>query len=207
MRFLLFLAALTCAAQTLAIVSGSTADQYYVGGASYTNADLTTLRYAPAFSYSIPLTNGLYKLTLHFDEPNKTAARQRLFTVSANGQTTEPLDVFALAGGALRSYSRDMLVLVGAGTLKIQLTATLGNAILSGVEINPAALSMNGLVVQNWLDQWTACTAHGPLFDCAGLFYVRIHDRNGTAQELVGVEISASYPLDVSSWQSLIPAN
>lgn len=193
--------------QTLSIVSGSPGDQYFVGGVSYTNADLTTLRYAPSFAYSIPLTNGLYRVTLRFEEPNAIAAGKRLFSVAANGQATESLDLFKLAGGALKGYSRNLLVLVGAGTLKIQFQATLGNAVITGIDVNPAALSMNGLVVSNYLDKWSACTVQGEMANCAGLFYIRIRKPDGTSEELVGLEISASYPIDVSSWQSLLPAN
>lgn len=209
MKFLpLFFFSALGVAQTLSIASGSLTDQYFAGGVSYTNADLTTLRYAPAFGYAIPLMNGLYRVTLHFEEPNQVAANKRLFSVTANGQQTEPLDLFALAGGTLKSYSRNLLVLVGAGWLRVQFTATLGNAVISGIDVNPAALSMNGLVVSNWLDKWSACTLQGAMFNCAGLFYVRIQKPDGSPPtELVGIEISASYPLDTSSWPSVLPAN
>lgn len=127
-------------------------DAYFTGGARWTNdppAGLVTpylnLRYATSFSYSIPLPAGQYSVTLKFIEPNKTGPGQRLFGVSINGgQVTSGLDLFA-AAGALKPYDLSFPA-TSAGYLKIDITATLGNAVLSGIQVDSVDQPPSGTV-------------------------------------------------------------
>jgi hypothetical protein len=64
-------------------------------------APYDTLRYGFGmlpFAYQIPAPNGACDVTLGFSEPNKTAAGQRVFTITTNDQTVADVDIFARAG-------------------------------------------------------------------------------------------------------------
>ncbi len=156
MRTLLLLWASCVSAQTIYLNAGGPAvsgimtpayqaDQYFSGGAIWNEASpgydppgtgaLATLRYGPVFSYDIPVHSGFYLVTFHMSEPNKTGPGQRLFTITANGVQSDPLDVFALAGGAKIPYSLSLLTMVGNGHLRITFAASLGNAMVSAMEI------------------------------------------------------------------------
>ncbi len=125
------------------------ADQYFTGGDVWNEASpgydppgtgaLATLRYGPVFSYDVPLKNGFYLVTFHFSEPNKTGPRQRVFTVTANGIQSDPIDLFALAGFAKVPYQFGLFVLVGNGHLRMTFTASLGNAVVSAMDIDAVA--------------------------------------------------------------------
>ena len=122
-------------------------DQYFSSG-STAWANTTTppqdapfqyLRFAPSITYTIPVTPGLYTVTLRFIEPNKTAANQRRFTVSANGQIVVPnLDLFATTGGAQKPFSYAFPVVAMSKTLTIQFTSLIsgGSAVVSGIQID-----------------------------------------------------------------------
>ena len=103
-------------------------------------APLSFLRYAVAFSYNIPLANGVYAITVTMVEPNKTGSAQRVFTVTANGQESAPLDLFKLTGADNVPYNLPMLTLVGAGMLHLRFQATAGNAVVSEISITPSTL-------------------------------------------------------------------
>ena len=121
------------------------ADQWFSGGAIWNEASpgydppgtgaLATLRYGPVFSYDVPVHNGFYSITFHLVEPNKTGPGQRLFTITANGIQSDPLDIFALAGFAKLDHPVTLFVLVGNGHLRITFAASLGNAVVSAMDI------------------------------------------------------------------------
>ena len=163
MFFRLVTAALACssaisATTLLRVACGSTAavtdstgnvwdhDSNFSGGTSFlvTSAQpepFKHLRFAASFSYSFQLqaaTN--YSVTLQFLEPNKTAAGQRIFNVSANSALQiVALDIFASANGALHSYDRTFPVTSGAdGKLILQFNTAIPsqNAVVSAIQID-----------------------------------------------------------------------
>lgn len=151
-RLLLLTFAVSLSADVL-INCGSTittdsyaADQFFTGGQIWGPGvvgyvDLgpgpwQTLRFNPSFSYDVPLINGLYTVNLLLIEPNKTGPNQRRFTIAANNQSTPPIDLFAVAG-LRKQYTTTLLALVGNGVLHIDFRATLGNAVVSAIEIRP----------------------------------------------------------------------
>ena len=139
-------------AQPITILCGSTTDQYFTGGVAWqmpaTLAPaLQALRYGPSFSYNIPLANGLYNVAVVIVEPNATAPLQRRFTITANGQQTAPVDVFALTGAINVPTTVNLQALVGAGFLRIQFAATIGNAIVSEIIATPIAAAGLGPTV------------------------------------------------------------
>lgn len=99
-----------------------------------------TLRYGPAFTASYVTSNGFYIVNLLFLEPNKTGPGQRRFTIMVNGLLTQVIDLFALAG-LMVPYTLTVPAIVTNGNLSMQFTATVGNAVLSGIEIQPQAES------------------------------------------------------------------
>jgi hypothetical protein len=150
-------------------------------------APLAFLRYGSSFSYNIPLANGMYSVWMTLTEPNKTAAGQRVFTITANGQTSAPLDVFTLAGGVNKPYVFPMLAFVGAGVLHLQFAATAGNAIVSEIFVSPLPFT------------WSLCAdATGPIPSCATLQLVRLVQSDGS--NLMLWAFPAAKVLPSSSW-------
>jgi hypothetical protein len=122
-------------------------DSGFSGGASWVNTPpaglvppYLNLRYSGGtvpFSYTFTLPAGAYVLTLKFIEPNKAAAGLRVFSVTANGAAVvSGLDVFAKAGGPLKPYDVSAPVTVDGVTLKLTFTATVGNAVIAGIQID-----------------------------------------------------------------------
>ncbi len=136
----LALCAPLAAAQALVIQAGGPGDAYYSGAtAAYTDAALpvpfTTLRYGVSVHYSIPIAPGAYAGTLVFVEPNKTAAGQRVITITIQGQASGPVDVFALSGGDDKVFRWPFFAVVSAGLLDIRIDGLLGNAVVSSIGI------------------------------------------------------------------------
>lgn len=102
----------------------------------------TTIRYASgvSWSYSIPVENGFWVVDLSLMEPNKTGPNQRRFTVTANGSTSQVLDLFAIAG-LRQPYRLRMVAAVNAGILRLDFRPITGNAIVSAIDYRPMALS------------------------------------------------------------------
>ena len=131
-------------AQPLTILCGSPTDQYYSKNTAIWAMPaglppaIANLRYAPNFTYDIPLANGLYNVSIVMAEPNTPG--NRVMTVTAQGQVSAPINIFALAGGANIAYTLPMLALVGAGMLHLQFMALPGsvNAVVSEIVISPA---------------------------------------------------------------------
>ena len=129
-------------------------DAYFTGGARWGAAEqaasgglplpplpYNTLRYSAypagaAFSYAIPLPAGSYRLTLFFVEPKKTGPSQRVFSVSVNGAALiTPLDLFTQAGGGTKPDAASSLLVTTGPTLQIVLTPSVGNAVISGIQV------------------------------------------------------------------------
>ena len=89
---------------------------------------------AAPITYTLSVPAGQATVTLAFIEPNKTAAGLRKFNVTINGAVvTSGLDPFAVSG-LLNPFSQKYQI-TSTGTVTIALTATLGNAVISGITI------------------------------------------------------------------------
>lgn len=87
------------------------------------------------FGYRISLANGTYQIVLKFMEPYWTRTGARVFSVSAEGQTKlANLDIFKEVG-QFRAVDKSVNVVVSDGTLNLQLTPSVDNAVLSALEI------------------------------------------------------------------------
>ncbi len=129
------------------------ADTGFTGGtvaASGTSVDLTGVtnpapervyqtNRAGNFSYAIPnLTpNKAYTVKLDFAELYWTKAGQRVFNVSANGQSElSNFDIVAAAGASNKAVTRQFTVTADAtGTITFQFASVVDNAQVSGIEI------------------------------------------------------------------------
>ena len=94
---------------------------------------------ARAFGFDVPVTNGAYRVRLHFAELNKTAAGQRVFDVRLEGATVlSGFDVFAAAGGIDRAVVREFPVTITDGKVTLDFLRRVENAKISAIEIIPA---------------------------------------------------------------------
>jgi predicted GNAT family acetyltransferase len=98
-------------------------------------------RYGGTFSYAVPgLTAGAsYTVRLHFAETYWTAAGQRTFNVSINGQQVlSNFDIVASAGAANKATVQQFTTTAdSSGKITIQFTTVKDNAQVNGIEILP----------------------------------------------------------------------
>lgn len=133
---------------------------YYTGGAAWSTANqvsmgtlpvpYSTLRYSAsppgsAVTYAVPVPAAAtaYKVTLKFVEPNKTAAGQRVFQITANGAVVAPaLDIFSAASGALMPYDLPAFTAISSAGSQIVVTLAPQNAsmnvVISGIQVDDA---------------------------------------------------------------------
>lgn len=114
-------------------------DQYFSGG----NLGSTTAIYASPvykterwgnFSYTVPVSNGTYIVTLKFAEIAFTAVNKRVFNVAINNaRVISNLDLYRVAGN--RTYDLSYYVTVTNGQIKIDFTSVINFAKISGIQI------------------------------------------------------------------------
>jgi Malectin domain/Viral BACON domain len=127
------------------------ADQYFTGGdLAYTSysisgaQDLYLYRSARRglygnFSYTIPIANGSYTLTLKFAEVEYTNKGQRVFNVTVNG--TPVLSHFDILADVppLTRDDKQFTVSVTNGTLEIDVIGVVGYGLLNAILAQPAS--------------------------------------------------------------------
>jgi hypothetical protein len=98
------------------------------------------------FAYHVPVSNGAYEVTLHFNETYwghqaVGGAGSRRFHVDAEGaRRLTDYDIFAKAGGAMRAVTETFRVTVTDGTLNIHFSKGLAdNPRVAAVEVVPAS--------------------------------------------------------------------
>jgi beta-galactosidase len=98
-------------------------------------AKFQTYRYGANFSYTLPLVNGTYTLYLDFMEPTMTGKGQRVFNVSANGTTIlSNLDIYSQVGQHA-ALQKQFTITVSSGTLALNFTASVNNAIIGAISL------------------------------------------------------------------------
>jgi len=121
------------------------ADFGFTGGQSGTTSDpiagthedqlYQTYREGTSFAYHFNLPAGSYTIALHFVEPDATAPGERLFSVDVEGLVAlADVDLFALAGSDTAFVTQLPVALVD-GTLDIELSSSVGSAILAALEV------------------------------------------------------------------------
>lgn len=105
------------------------------------DAPYDTLRYGTNFTCNIPVaTNGFYIVELYLIEPSQNGPNLRVFTISANGSTSKPIDLFKLAGLKV-PFLYTMFVPVNDFNIKLDFKATVRTAVVAGVRVKPMGIS------------------------------------------------------------------
>jgi hypothetical protein len=98
-----------------------------------------------SFSYSIPLSNGAYEVTLKFVESTWTAKGRRVFDVFIEGsRVVKQLDLFAVAGKN-NAHDLSFLVKVADGALDLDFLPLAGDATVSAILVRSAPDSQKPL--------------------------------------------------------------
>lgn len=127
------------------------ADQGFAGGETIARADELEIkntkdpeiyrseRYSME-SFSQPLSNGKYKVRLHFAETFEEISEpgQRVFSFHVEGQDFKDFDVTERAKGIRTAYIEEVYVDVTDGKLDITFTPKVQNPMINGIEIIPA---------------------------------------------------------------------
>ena len=123
------------------------ADQYFTGGKTFsTNNAIAgtdedplykTERYGDV-TYAIPVTDGTYRVVLHFAEIFATSDGARLFDVAIEGdQVLDDYDIHAKVGHDVAT-TEEFVTTVDDGEATIVLTTVQDNAKISAIEVLPA---------------------------------------------------------------------
>lgn len=92
-------------------------------------------RWGNPLNYAFTVTNGTYQVILHFAETYYSGVGQRIFNVALEGTTVlSNFDIFAEVG-ADAALVKTYTVTVTDGTLNIDMTASVDNAKICGIEI------------------------------------------------------------------------
>ena len=154
---------INCGGEAITTTDGTqwAGDEYYTGGELlYTGAGIANTAVADYylyrsarsglysdFSYSIPLTNGSYTVTLRFAEILDSAPGQRVFNVTLNGSTVlSNFDILAHVA-PLTPYSQQFPVTVTGGSLQIGVVGVVGRGLLNAIQIAPVAAPAPALSV------------------------------------------------------------
>lgn len=89
------------------------------------------------FHYRIPVTDGRYRVSMTFVEPDK-AEGERVFDVLANGTPMlTSYDIRARAGAVLTERVETFVATVTGGMLDLHFAPRVGEALVSAIEVEP----------------------------------------------------------------------
>ena len=126
------------------------ADQYFVGGGLISapavsgTPDSGLYRLARTspytdFGWNIPVTNGLYAVTLKFAETTYSSVGQRTFDVRINGTTVlDDFDIVAAAGAWRTAHDRSFVIEAANGLIDIDILRGNRFGIVSAIEVVPS---------------------------------------------------------------------
>ncbi|MCW2363007.1 MULTISPECIES: glycoside hydrolase family 2 TIM barrel-domain containing protein [Sphingobium] len=98
---------------------------------------VASFRQGEDFQYRIPAANGRYRVTLSFVEPDKGVGERR-FSVTANGRPVlQAYDIRARAGAVRTAVRETFDVDVTGQMLTLQFKASVGEAVVSAIEVEP----------------------------------------------------------------------
>lgn len=122
-------------------IGGSTYDRPHIAVANTTDDRIYQSERFDLTGYSLPVSNGRYRVRLHFAEMYYliTAAGQRVFNLDVEGTDLGRIDIFAATGGRYRAMSRSVDVTVTDGHLDLKFTALVQYPKIDGIEVLPLA--------------------------------------------------------------------
>ena len=163
-------------------ISGTTDDPLY-----------QTERWGNSFSYSIPMVNGDYEVTLMFAEINFNSAGKRVFNVAIEGtQVITNLDIWAKVGKDA-AYNETHVITVSDGQLNIAFSPGIENPKISAIQvqrivvpepfIQPPVLQ-GGQLRLEWVGGTlqTATSLDGPWSDVSGAASPYLNPTTNSAQ-------------------------
>jgi beta-galactosidase len=103
--------------------------------ASAAHSEVATTFREGAFRYRIPLADGAYAVTLTFMEPKAKPGERRFDVLTGGKAVVRDLDVVTAAGAPLTAVTRSFAVTVVGGVLDLEFKPSLGQAIVSSVEV------------------------------------------------------------------------
>jgi hypothetical protein len=137
-----------------------TGGSYALSSGAVSGTDLDslyhTVRVGAQFSYSLPVPNGVYELSILSFEPVKTAPGQRVFDVEAEGIVIlEDLDLYDEVGRFAAYTSPPATVVVSDGMLDLSVDASVAQALLSGLTLRsvPVLSSPTSALTYGIVDQ------------------------------------------------------
>jgi len=121
------------------------ADKFYTGGSAIaTGSTITGTADQPLFkfqragtsiTYTIPVVNGTYNVSLNFAEVQGFTTGQRVFKVTANGPLVlNNFDIYAAAGAGNTAITKSFPVVVTGNTLTLVFTGITGNAAVASIQ-------------------------------------------------------------------------
>jgi hypothetical protein len=178
-----------------------------------------TERWGYNFGYAFPVTNGQYKVVLHFAEIYWTTAGSRVFDVSIEGvKKLDNYDIIAKTGATLTATTETFTVSVTDGTLNIDFSSLTGdggkdNAKVSAIEVLPATTGTptpqavtTFTLVNADTDQDIQTLANGATLNLATLPTRNLNIRANTSPATVGsVVFSLSGTQTKSATESTAP--
>ena len=204
---------------------GWAADQYFVGGKSYSNTKVTDIQGTTddvlyrtersstsnlgSFSYRIPLNNGDYQVTLHFAEiywgatgGGSGSVGKRVFSTNLEGGPIElsGYDIYAEVG-AMTATKKTYTATVSDGILNIDFSSTVNQPKLSALEIVPVAVPIGNSVAKLMLVNADTKQDIGPMYDGITLDFTTIGTKNLSVRAETNPSVvgSVRFALDTNS--------
>lgn len=158
-----------------------------------------TARIGEHFTFTAPVTNGRYALFVEFLDPISTAAGERIFDVTAEGQTlADNLDLFARVGNAPFAIERDLTI--GDGSLNLSFDADVGDALVSAIVLLPLDVpnSVAPFEVRNTSDVGQNVQSQSRLRQIAmGLFFYASNHRGAVPNSIADLVSENDVTYDV----------
>jgi len=151
------------------------------------------------FSYSIPLRNGEYRVKFLFSDPTVSRPGQRTFDVFAERKLIlNDFDIAAAAGDSNTAITKNKTVSVRDGRLNLWFQNSVGEAIVSGIEVTRAVPTVP------WGD---AATAPLPRFEAMGeSFDDKLYVFGGfKTDDITTTARSHVYNLTSNTWTEIAP--
>ena len=177
---LLFLLAASLAAQPIAVVPAPVMAPIVVNpgsksctGAVYQDQTLGTMQFGVVMTCDIAVPTGLYQVAVQMADPRSATTSGgvglRLFTITANGQQTMPIDLYK-SPGPRTITTQYLYAMAGAGALHLTWVATAGNAVWNSITVtalqvtaaSPVTSSTGTAIGQIFLAAWPAVPVPAP---------------------------------------------
>lgn len=185
----------------VSISPGFPTDTHCTGGFTFTGISTTfpTLRYGSSFSCRAAAPVGFFIVRFYLLEPNQTTAGARVFTISTNGQQSDPIDIVASGTPANTPLIIQTTAVSYFGSIRISFDTITRFAVVSQIDVIPIQVFDN--VSTPGPPQFVAssfqCDPNAPTaMPCGGLMYARFTKPDGTTTAPYVLVPSPALPQD-----------